>query len=135
MTTSINNIASTSFEADADRLQQGRQKEIKALGKDEIRKAIINPEVHIAKLGVSNDKPETQKIDYTDLAEKLSSFIEQDNLSMEFSMDKASNKMVMKLVDNDTKEVVQQYPPEIMLKIARMLAQSAETGQVANAKV
>jgi len=59
--------------------------------------------------------------DFKDLSEKLSSILEDESLKIEFSLDKDTNKMILKLIDSKTKEVIQQYPPEIALKIARIV--------------
>ena len=41
----------------------------------------------------------------------------------------------MKIIDSKTQEIIRQYPPDITLKIARIVAQTLEQGQVTNAKV
>lgn len=41
--------------------------------------------------------------------------------SLEFSLDKDSNRTVLKIVDNQTKEVIRQVPSEEALEIAKAL--------------
>jgi uncharacterized FlaG/YvyC family protein len=43
--------------------------------------------------------------------------------------------MILKIIDQSTKEVVKQLPPEISLKIARIVSNSMESGQLANATI
>lgn len=74
-------------------------------------------------------------VDYTALAKKMSSSLGDENINIEFERDETTQKMVMKLIDKTTKEVVQQYPPEITLKIARIVAANQETGNLTNATV
>jgi flagellar protein FlaG len=69
-----------------------------------------------------------------EFAGELSEYVGDKNLALEFSKDDETQKMVMKLVNGETKEVVKQFPPEISLKIARILSQS-QSGNLANAKV
>lgn len=73
-----------------------------------------------------------KQISFNDLADKLVRMIGNENIAIEFAMDKDSEKMVLKILDSKTNEVLQQFPPEISLKIARMVT---ENGQITNAKI
>lgn len=80
-------------------------------------------------------KSEMQKItDFSQLSQKAEAALDDANLAVEFTLDKETKKMIMKLIDSETKEVIHQYPPDIALKIARIVANSLETGNVTNAK-
>jgi uncharacterized FlaG/YvyC family protein len=70
------------------------------------------------------DKETYSKTDFKELASKLKSIVEDDNVSFDFSLDKDTKKIILKLINSTTKEIIQQYPPEISLKIARMVAAS-----------
>ncbi len=85
----------------------------------------------------SSKKAEQNKIktDLQDMSEKLKEIIEDTNVFLEFKIDKDTNQMVLRLIDNETKEVVQQYPTELALKIARIISQISGSGSIANAKV
>lgn len=80
---------------------------------------------------------ETAKIkaDFSELGDKLKDIMKDTNNYLEFKFDKESNRMILRLIDNETKEVVQQFPAELALKIARIVSQMEGTGQIANAKV
>ncbi len=80
-------------------------------------------------------KTEEKKPDYSKIAEKLQSLVGEDSVSFQITKDNETNKMIIKVIDNNTKEVLQQYPPEITLKIARIVASSMESGILTNATV
>lgn len=75
------------------------------------------------------------QINYNDLATKLKDMLKDTDLAIEFSMDKELNKMIMKLIDEQNDEVVQQFPPEIAIKIARIVASTLGSGQVTDARI
>ncbi len=90
------------------------------------------------KTGDSSDKSKEEKnlsINYDEIGNALEGLLEEDNLSIKFSVDEDTQKMIMRLIDAKTKEVVQQYPPEITLKIARIVMNSLGNGNIANAQV
>lgn len=78
------------------------------------------------------DKAEEKKPDYSKIADKLKSLVGEESVSFEITKDKETNKMIIKVIDEKTKEVLQQYPPEITLKIARIVARSMESGILTN---
>lgn len=82
-----------------------------------------------------NEKTEEKKPDFSKIAEKLQSLVGEDSVIFEISKDKHTNKMIIKVIDSKTKEILQQYPPEITLKIARIVASSMESGILTNATV
>lgn len=74
-------------------------------------------------------------VDYKKFESEIKHFLAQNNLAIEFSIDEQTKKMVMKLIDDETKEVVKQFPSEVSLQIARMLTSSSEGGSITNAIV
>jgi uncharacterized FlaG/YvyC family protein len=74
------------------------------------------------KAAKSNDKESLNVTDMKTLSNSLKNLINDDTLTIEFSMDKNSRKMILKLIDNKTGDLIQQFPPEIALKIARIAA-------------
>ncbi len=78
----------------------------------------------------------TNAVDYSKLADIVKTTMGNENYNIEFIKDDVADKMVMQVIDNQTQEVVKQFPPEITLKIARIVAKLLETtGQVTNATV
>ena len=81
------------------------------------------------------NKNEENKVNYNELVDKFQDILKDANLAIEFSVDKDLKRMIMKLVDSETNEVVRQLPPDITLKIARIAAGVMGNGSVADAKV
>lgn len=76
-----------------------------------------------------------KKLNYNDLANSIQSLLGEQNIALEFKMDDSTNKMILRIVDSNTKEVLQQVPPEIALKVAKFVADQLGNGQVADATV
>ncbi len=75
------------------------------------------------------------KADLSELGEKLKDVLKNADNFLEFIFDKDTNRMILRLIDSETKEVIQQFPPEMALKIARIINQLEGSGQIANATV
>lgn len=82
-----------------------------------------------------NNQKINKPVDYDKIAKKLEEIINDPNLMIQFTRDDITKKMIFKLINAETKEVVQQIPPEVALKIARYIATTLENQNVANAKV
>ncbi len=86
------------------------------------------PTEHAAKPASTNDVLNAQAKSQQDSQKELNSAVKTANKFMQalsqnlqFSIDKDTEKVVVKLVDNSTKEVVKQIPSEEMLAIAKAL--------------
>jgi flagellar protein FlaG len=66
---------------------------------------------------------------------EISKLLEDDSLIAQFSTDKETEKLILKILDPDTKEVVRQYPPEVSLKIARMVNSMIESNNIADVRI
>lgn len=76
-----------------------------------------------------------KKVDFSSLSDSLKNSLQLTNVSFEFSLDSQSQSIILRIVDAQTKEVLQQLPSELALKISRLIAGSLEQGQVTDAKV
>jgi len=76
-----------------------------------------------------------KKLNYNDLANSIQSLLGERNIALEFKMDDETKKMILRIIDSNTKEVIQQVPPEIALKVAKFVADQLGNGQVADAKI
>jgi len=76
-----------------------------------------------------------KKVSYEEFQRKLQDSLKESNLMIEFSKDNELNKMIIKMVDTDTKEIIRQIPPDVALKVARIVSQTFGTGQIADAKI
>lgn len=63
-----------------------------------------------------------QNLDTSNIKSELDNLLNEENLTMQFSKDSDTQKMIVRLVDNDTEEIVKQFPPEISLQIAKMVS-------------
>lgn len=80
-------------------------------------------------------KQETKKVDYNDLAESIKSLLDDKSIAIEFAKDKDSNQMIMKIINDQTKEVIRQFPAEISLKIARIVSANAVGKNIADVTI
>jgi flagellar protein FlaG len=58
--------------------------------------------------------------------EKLNDFISPYVTALQFSVDKDAGKLVVKVMDTETKEVIKQFPSERVLAIARALSEAMD---------
>lgn len=72
---------------------------------------------------------------YEHLASKLKEILSENDMTLEFSVDKDTNEMILKIIDSTTNEVVRQLPPELTLKIAKYVANIMGSGSLTNARV
>ena len=56
-----------------------------------------------------------------DAVKAANDFVQPINNAVEFSLDKDSDKMIVKVVDTATREVIRQFPSEEMLALAQAL--------------
>jgi uncharacterized FlaG/YvyC family protein len=85
---------------------------------------------------VIKEEDKNKNADYSKLAEIVKNSLGSENVTIEFTRDKEADMMVMQVIDSKTKEIIKQFPPDITLKIAKIVAKLLETtGQVTNAQV
>ncbi len=89
----------------------------------------------VENISQENIKKQSIVIDYDKISKKLEEIINDKSLMIQFTIDDQTKKMIFKLINAETKEVVQQIPPDVALKIARYVASTLEDKNVANAKV
>jgi flagellar protein FlaG len=97
--------------------------------KDAFAKAIEATKVEEPK------KSEEKQVDFSEFASNVQKMLGADSVALEFSIDKDTKKMVLKIIDKETKEVIQQVPQELALKVAKFVADQLGHGQVADAQV
>lgn len=87
------------------------------------------------KLFEENLKLEARKTDYSALAEKIKELVGVRNIDVKFDRDTDTKIMIMKFVNKDTQDVLKQFPAEVSIKIAKMIAQLTSNGAITDAKV
>lgn len=60
------------------------------------------------------------------VVESINKTLKQANRNLEFSVDKDTNRQVVKLVDSETGDVIRQFPTDEMLAISHAIDQAQE---------
>ncbi len=110
-------------------------KEEEKVNKLDLKSASLIKEKDKEKVDNEKNGEESPVINYGEITDKINNLIQDQNRSIEFSLDNDSKQMVMKVMDKKTNKVVQQIPPETTLKLAKMVASILDKGLVANATV
>jgi len=84
---------------------------------------------------VNKDNLNKNRVSFEEFQKKLQDALKENNLSLEFSKDQELNKMIIKIVNSETKEIIRQIPPDVALKIARIVSAELGTGQIADVKI
>jgi len=85
---------------------------------------------------VSSSPDDSAVIDMQALSSAVSTlkdYVQNIQRDLEFSVDKELNRVIIRVYDSETQEVIRQIPAEEMLKLARQLAR-AEEGLLLDAK-
>lgn len=98
----------TAVEAVNPRQAEGRDKEAAA-------------KVELPKMAVKKLSPAEQEERTKAAAEKINEFIESFTRDIQFTIDKDSERVVLKVVDRKSGDVIRQIPSEEALKIAKAL--------------
>lgn len=72
--------------------------------------------------------------DFSFIAERLQNML-QDGTFVQFSIDEKTKRIILRVIDNRTNEVIRQLPPEQSLKIAQYITGKLEQGKVTDAKI
>ena len=91
------------------------------------RSAAPAPEVTASAPAATQTGPSKSTVPITDpelvkkAAEKINEFIQSNSRNLQFSVDKHLNRIIVKVVDKETGEVIRQIPAEETLAIASSL--------------
>ncbi|MGI9258909.1 MAG: flagellar protein FlaG [Gammaproteobacteria bacterium] len=77
-------------------------------------------------------RPAIQQVDFTRIVRQLDAFVEGTQRTLQFTEDAATGKMVMTVVNPETKEVIRQVPADELLALAQSL--QSLVGQLVNAE-
>ncbi len=69
--------------------------------------------------GSADEAVDTEQV--TSAVSKISDFVQNFQRDLQFSVDQASGRTVIKVVDSETKQVIRQIPSEETLRIAEQL--------------
>jgi len=104
---------------------------------DSLSKEAVQTDFKIREIEEKEIKPEETKkdVDYSKIEKGLKEILFKANVSIEFTLDKESNEMIMRIIDDETEEVIRQFPSDISLKIARIVSGAIESGGITNVQV
>lgn len=69
------------------------------------------------------------------IEDEIAKQLEDETLIAKFSTDKETDKLILKIINAETEEVVRQYPPEVSLKIARIVNNMIKSNSVADVRI
>jgi flagellar protein FlaG len=72
-----------------------------------------------------NDDPKEKRVQLEAMAQNMQSFVQSFSKSVRFSVDSASGKDVISVIDQDSGELLRQIPSDEMLKLAVRLGQAS----------
>ncbi len=76
--------------------------------------------------------PPQPQIDFTRVVRQIETFVENGQRSLQFTEDAATGRMIMTVVNPETKEVIRQVPADELLALAQTL--DGLQGQIINAE-
>ena len=76
----------------------------------------------------SSQAPELPQQDLSGVVESLNSYLQTVQRDLQFSVDDASGRTVITVMDRENKEVIRQIPPESVLALADTLREGGELG-------
>lgn len=119
---------------DSEQFVQQLSKQIASLVKEEVAKT--ETEQNKEKVEKEKEAEKENRVDFSDISEKLREITGMEQVYFQFEIDKDNKKeLIMKVVNQETQEVIQQFPTEISLKIIKMLEETLGRGQIANVKI
>lgn len=85
----------------------------------------------------NSDTTSKNVVDYRKLSDTFQEILGDSKLGVEFRKDEETQIMTVNVIDRETKEIVRQIPPEVTIKIAKMVSHlsASETGNITNAKI
>ena len=66
---------------------------------------------------------------------EITKLLEDESLESKFSTDEDTDKLILKIIDKETDEVVRQYPSEETLKIVRIVIIMIENNSLNDARI
>ena len=120
-TQSITNVALLASRVDNNRMSSSNSAD-KAAQRQSF--AVELPEVETQKVEVELSQEALEKV-----VSQLNDYIQNTQRDVDFSVDDSTGRVVVRVVDSVSEEVIRQIPSEEMLAISRHLVESLETEQ------
>ncbi len=78
------------------------------------------------------DSSEQSKVQSEELLNQIKALTEDGVYSVRFEQDEDVQELVVKIVDNETEEVIRQIPPEELLNLTKTLQEMGFSGNIVN---
>ncbi len=79
-------------------------------------------------------KSASSSVSLRNAVEGINKKFQQNSTGMQFSIDQSTKESVVQLLDNNTGQVISQYPSEVTLAISAALAQDMKRGALVDQK-
>ena len=97
----------------------------------EVDQPVIPPQnMPVTKQEMDPSQPE---LDYA--VSRLNEYIQSSRRDLHFSVDKGSGRVVVKVIDSETREVIRQIPSEEVMALAHGLGLKESAGALLNAQI
>ena len=85
--------------------------------------------VEVAEVETQDNDVELSQEALEKVVSQLNAYIQNTQRDVDFSVDDATGRVVVRVIDSESEEVIRQIPSEEMLAISRHLVESLETEQ------
>ena len=121
-TQSITNVALLGRTVESNRSSSSNSTEKVAEQRQTVAVEVTAVETHEVDVELSQEALEK-------VVSQLNAYIQNTQRDVDFSVDDATGRVVVKVIDSQSEEVIRQIPSEEMLAISRHLVESLETEQ------
>ena len=121
-TQSITNVASLATRVETNRTGSGNATEKPVAQRQSFAVEVQEVETHEVDVELSQEALEK-------VVSQLNAYIQNTQRDVDFSVDDSTGRVVVRVVDSVSEEVIRQIPSEEMLAISRHLVESLETEQ------
>ncbi|MFN8360649.1 MAG: flagellar protein FlaG [Candidatus Kapaibacterium sp.] len=102
--------------------------------KEKTEEAAVQSQQVVSTKQETNSKK--QKPDFNKLSERLQAIFNTPDTALRFSIDNDTKKIILKIVNSATNEVVQQIPSELALQLSKFISSTLEQqGQVTDSTI
>lgn len=70
---------------------------------------------------VAANNPQAQQAELTQAVQAINSYVQNLRRDLQFTVDEATDRTIIRVIDSETKEVIRQIPSEDVLALARSL--------------
>lgn len=95
---------------------------------EQVEKQVVAPGLQIAEYEKEEQQDEKQAKNLQGAVSQINDYVQNLQRNLQFTVDEATGKDVVTVIDSESKEVIRQIPSEEALELARRLAANKEEG-------